>query len=479
MQTIAKIAIAALCWLSNFPAGLAAEPTRAEALAALKKAATFFHEQVGTDGGYLYKYSGDLQLREAEGIHHASIVWVQPPGTPTIGEAFLDAFDATDDPYYLAAAKSVAGALLQGQLRSGGWDHEIELDHQKRLGYAYRDVPSKRKQAGKSSLDDDISQSAMRFLIRLDETLQHNDAKLHEATLYALDAFLKAQRPGGGWYQWWDKFPTPAGEAEFPIRKASYPQEWSRKWLNDWTGQYYLNDNVMANNIATLLAAHRAYGDARYLAAAERAGDFLILAQMPDPQPAWAQQYDLEMHPVWDRKFEPPAISGRESQDVILVLLTLHETTGNEKYLRPIPPALAYLKKSTLPDGRLARFYELQTNRPLYFKRTGKIYDLTYSDAELPDHYGFVVESRLADIERKYRAAIDDRTNVLAAPKVTTFARGPSPVRRAIDALDARGAWVERGRLPHHKVEPASGVIDCATFAANIKLLCEYLAANP
>ena len=38
---------------------------------------------------------------------------------------------------------------------------------------------------------------------------------------------------------------------------------------------------------------------------AERAGDFILAAQMPEPQPAWAQQYDAAMHPAWARKFEP------------------------------------------------------------------------------------------------------------------------------------------------------------------------------
>ena len=471
MHRTVLLVLALGCWLTAVSAR-AGEPTVEEAKDALKRAARFFHEQVGYEGGYLYKYSGDLKLREAEGFYHDSIVWVQPPGTPTIGEAYLNAYDATGDDYYLTAARAGADALLRGQLRSGAWDHEIELDPQKRLSYSYRDVPPKKKQLGKSSLDDDISQAAMRFLVRLDRTLKFADAKIHEASLYALDAFLKAQRPNGGWYQWWDKFPEPASEREFPILKASYPPEWSRKWLNDWTGKYYLNDNVMANNIATLLAAHEAYGDAKYLAAAEKAGDFLILAQMPEPQPGWAQQYDIHMHPVWDRKFEPPAISGRESQDVILVLITLYRKTGNEKYLAPIPRALAWLRRSQLPDGRLARFYELETNKPLYFKRTGKVYDLTYSDAELPDHYGFIVESRLDAIELAYQNAVA-RKNELQANSPTT-----EEVRRIIDSLDARGAWVERGRLPHHKVEPESGVIDCATFSTNVALLSDFIASK-
>ena len=39
---------------------------------------------------------------------------------------------------------------------------------------------------------------------------------------------------------------------------------------------------------------------------------------------------------------------------------------GNKTYLKPIPRALAYLRRSLLSDGRLARYYELKTNKPLY-----------------------------------------------------------------------------------------------------------------
>ena len=102
---------------------------------------------------------------------------------------------------------------------------------------------------------------------------------------------------------------------------------------------------------------------------------FFVLAQLPEPQPAWAQQYDHEMHPAWARKFEPPAVSGGESQGVIRTLMTLYRRTAAvtddaDRFLEPIPRAIAYLRRSLLNDGRLARFYELETNRPLLLHET-------------------------------------------------------------------------------------------------------------
>src|SRR5436305_67082 len=83
------------------------------------------------------------------------------------------------------------------------------------------------------------------------------------------------------------------------------------------------------------------------------------------PPPAWAQQYNAQMQRAWARKFEPPSVTGGESQGVIRILMDVYRQTGDRKYLEPIPRALDYLQKSEVSAERLARFYELKTNRPL------------------------------------------------------------------------------------------------------------------
>jgi hypothetical protein len=200
---------------------------------------------------------------------------------------------------------------------------------------------------------------------------------------------------------------------------------------------------------------------------------------MPEPQPAWAQQYDRHMHPVWDRQFEPPAITGLESQAVLQTLLLLYRETKKRKYLEPAPCAIGYLKKSALPDGRLARFYELRTNKPLYFT---KKYELTYSSEDMPTHYGFIVGSRLDSIEAQYRRQLQAEPSVEQEQRTEGTSRH-SPafvarVRAVIDSMDERGAWVEQGRLRYHKVEPESGIIDCRTFVDNVRTLCRFLTSD-
>jgi len=68
-----------------------------------------------------------------------------------------------------------------------------------------------------------------------------------------------------------------------------------------------LNDDLIADVLHTLLRGWSVYKNDRYLAGAVRAGEFLLLAQMPEPQPAWCQQYDKNMQPVWGRAFEVTA----------------------------------------------------------------------------------------------------------------------------------------------------------------------------
>ena len=111
---------------------------RSQAEEALRRAVYFYHRQVASHGGYVWYYSADLKKREGEGKADAETVWVQPPGTPSVGMAYLEAYERTGNDYLLAAARDAASCLIQGQLQSGGWTYRIEFAAAKRAGVAYR-----------------------------------------------------------------------------------------------------------------------------------------------------------------------------------------------------------------------------------------------------------------------------------------------------------------------------------------------------
>ncbi len=448
---------------------------------ALHRSVRFFREQASSHGGYVYQCSDDLSKREGEGKVSEDVAWIQPPGTPAVGMAYLDAYRLCGDSILLDAATEAAGALIRGQLQSGGWDNSIVFDPEQRVKYAYRSdletdaAPSKRRNT--TTLDDDKSQSAARFLMQLDLELGFQDETIHEAVTYALDCFVQAQYTNGAWPQRYSEFPKASDDS--PV-KASFDKDWPREFPGkNYAGFYTLNDNTMSDMILTMLDAWEIYGEQRYLDAAIRGGDFFLLAQLPEPQPGWAQQYDQRIRPAWARKFEPPAISGGESQGVMQTLIELYRRTADsrdnaDRFLKAIPPALNYFQRSLLDDGRLARFYEMETNRPLFFT---KEYELTYSPDDLPTHYAFMVSSKLDKIEaalQKVRALPKDQ---LRQPKPTRTSRpSESAVVSVIEGLDRRGAWVEPGRLRYHgDDDPTERVIRSVTFMKNIRLLAAWL----
>lgn len=448
----------------------------------MRKAVDFFRTKIAVHGGYVYLTSADLTKREGEEKVTPTQIWIQPPSTSTVGQTYLEAYRLTGEKYLLDAARETAECLIQGQQRSGGWYVLIEFDPEQRAKtFDFRVDPVSGKQPKSrryTTLDDNKTQSCLTFLMRLDRELEFKDARLHEAVLYGLDHLVTAQFPNGAWPQQFDGPPNPA---EFPVVKASYPETWSRTFPKvNYIRHYTFNDNAIADDVAVMLEAAEIYGESRYLAAAEKAGDFIILAQMPEPQPAWAQQYDAEMHPVWARKFEPPSITGLESQGIIKILCALYQATGNDKYLKPIPPALAYLKRSQLPDGTFARFYELQTNKPLYFVKD--TYELTYSDDNLPTHYGFKVGGKLDLLQATYdKLKAEGPAKKKSAEKQTVklSKKIADEARQVAEALDDRGAWVEEGRLRDHgDDDPTTRVIASKTFVKNLLTLARCAAAR-
>ncbi|MCW0217282.1 MAG: pectate lyase, partial [Prosthecobacter sp.] len=255
------------------------------------------------------------------------------------------------------------------------------------------------------------------------------------------------------------------------------------------TGCYVLNDNTHSTLVTTLLLAWKLRQDERYLLAAKRGGDFLVTAQMPEPQPAWAQQYDEQMQPAWSRAFEPSAICGRESQAAMWTLLKLSAATGDMKYLQPVAKALPYLRKSLLPGNKLARFYELQTNRPLYFERGagGKGFSLTYSDTKASSNYGWVWDSELDAIEAIGRKIARKEPVVFPRTEKERWYSPPTEqdISTILAELKVDGSWTEtqdeRGIMRDaqgKKIAPKGGVIYSDTFVQNVHALSAWLKAK-
>ncbi|XAL99390.1 hypothetical protein OT109_17640 [Phycisphaeraceae bacterium D3-23] len=448
--------------------------TREDALAAMRRAAEYCDAHLAVEGGYVWAYAADLSKREGEGEVGETTVWVQPPGTPAVGMMYLRCYEATGDDYYLGLALKAGRVLLRGQMETGGWGAKVELAPAERSQFRYRLGEERRARRARttSSFDDNQTQSALRLLMRLDAALGFEDEAIHEACQYAIEHIIEAQYPAGGWPQVFD---GNVELAEPPVLDASYPESWSREYTghNRYWRWYTLNDGAMLDTIDVLFEAAEVYDDPAMRDAAIAGADFLLRAQMPDPQPGWAQQYDYDMHPAWARRFEPPAITGSESQHVMLTLIDVYHRTGDAKYLDAVGQALAYFKASRLSGGGLARFYELETNRPLFMTRD---YELTYDADDVPGHYAFTVSDRLDRIERLYNEAVADGPLDAGSARAQSIDRLARRAREAMDAQAAYGPWLTEG--PMRFAGPADRVIDMAEYVRRMDDLAAFLAAT-
>lgn len=355
--------VAAICAWSD------EAPSRESVTSAMSRATDFLFDALSYRNGFVWLVTvegerfGELKARP-------SMIWVEPPGTPSVGLVLLEAYRATGDAAYMERAKAVADALAAGQHPSGGWNYFIDFDPEGLPAY-YDEFFSKcwgwqeyLKERPNATFDDYTTTEATRFFLRLYDATKD---PAHRAVLdKALGHILAAQDRSGGWPQ---RYPAEPG-------------------VDDYTSALTFNDDVAYDCILVLLEAHETLGDERYRTASKRGMDFYIASQLPAPQAGWAQQYGRDMKPVWGRPFEIASVCAPETHTNILNLFEFYQRTGDGKYLAPIPAALDWLDSAVIPNDEgftHTCFYELETNRPIYIKQTGTTvedvrYEPTYEE---------------------------------------------------------------------------------------------------
>ncbi|MBI2435958.1 MAG: hypothetical protein HYV26_24140 [Candidatus Hydrogenedentes bacterium] len=428
-----------------------------EDVAAAMRRATEFMFGLAHRGGFVWLYVADTLEPYGELKARPSMVWVEPPSTPSVGIMLLKAYEATKDRYYLGRARDVAGALAAGQYPSGGWNYFIDFDPDGLPQY-YEDFFSKcwgwqeyLKKRDNCTFDDYSTTEPTRFMLRLYALTQD---PAHGAVLRkALDHVLRAQYPNGGWPQ---RFPL---DGEHP----------------DYTACVTFNDDVALDCILVLLEAHETLQENQYLRAARKGMDFYLRAQLAPPQAGWAQQYDADLQPAWGRPFEIGTVSAVQTHQNILDLFQFFKLTGDAKYLAPIPGALAWLERARIPNNEQFThtcFYEMGSNRPVYIRQTGTTvhdvrYELTYTEegcypyaprVSVPLEFLRGELARLEslapgqaraehDQERKQAALPEFKRGlylVLALGKTEQSAEGVAAI---VQGLDARGGWPDEVSL--------------------------------
>ncbi|MFM2042538.1 MAG: hypothetical protein RLY86_1114 [Pseudomonadota bacterium] len=347
-------------------AGGAEASLRAEAVAAMRRATTFMLETVAHDGGYVWAYTADLSRRWGELEAYPTMVWIQPPGTATMGHVYLDALAATGDEFYYRAAEHVAGAVIRAQHPAGGWNYMADTGGEDSLKRWYATIGANAWRMeefhhyhGNATFDDEGTAEAARFLLRL--YLAKRDPRYRPPLDKAIAFILDSQYPMGGWPQRW-------------------PLEGAQK--DDYSAYITFNDDVASQNIRFLLMVRQTLGeDARLTARLEdairRGMDAFLVTQGPPSQPGWGLQYTPDLQPAGARTYEPRALVTHTTAANLTQLMDFYELTGDRRYLARIGEGLDWLEKVKLPPEQVKNrrthptFIEIGTDRPLYVHRRG------------------------------------------------------------------------------------------------------------
>lgn len=286
--------------------------------------------------------------------------------------------------YASSEARRIADAVVQHQSTEGGWPKNTSLLVPPDAAPVEANL--------KNTFDNQATTLPMAFLARV---IHAGERPADRAAFdRGLDYILAAQYPNGGWPQF------------YPLRRGYYTH-------------ITFNDDAMVRIMTLLREVAAGAGPydfvdsgrrARAAAAVSKGVELILATQIRQGGvlTAWCAQHDeVTLAPAWARAYEPPSLSGSESVGIVRFLMALPDPSpevvaaveGAVRWFETSAITGARFETVTAADGRAdarvvadpgaprmwARFYELETNRPIFLSRDSVV------------HYDF------AEIERERR----------------------------------------------------------------------------
>ncbi len=457
VKDLLRVAIAVL----GLVASSAWAVDRAQVLDAMKRATAFMTGTVSYKGGYVWNYLPDLSRRWGEMEATRTMIWIQPPGTPALGQLFLDAYHVTRDEYYYQTAEQTAQALILAQHASGGWNYAADLDSEANLRQWYATVGKNgwrleefQHYYGNATFDDLTTTDAARFLLRI--YMEKKDSRFKAALDRAIRFVLDSQYPMGGWPQ-------------------RYPRtdEFSKGGRPDYSSFITFNDDVMIGNLDFLILCYQTLGEARLRDPIAKAMNAFLVTQQPAPQAGWGEQYTLDLKPAPARSYEPQALVTTATAANIRHCLDFYTWTGDAKFLARLPEALDWLDSVKFPAsmgrvyGSHPRFVTPGANKPLFVHRTGSNvtngrYYVDDNPANTIRHYSSFASIDVNALRRQLEStkALPRDTLTKNSPlridpnslprlystsaAMPGYAPSEAQIERLIASLDSRGCWLSR-----------------------------------
>lgn len=407
-KTLFCLAAGALCMQlqAQSPKGM-----KEQALQTMKAATTYMMDVVSYKGGFVWNYLPDLSRTWGELEANRTMVWIQPPGTPSVGHLLLDAYHATGDEYYYESAKKVANALIWGQLPCGGWNYLFDYAGEGSLKQWYATIGRQgwrleefQHYYGNATFDDGGTMAAAKLLLRI--YVEKNDPTFRPALDKVIQFVLDSQYPIGGWPQ------------RYPLM-FDHPFEGKK----DYSSFITLNDDVNAENIEFLLQCYQALGLQKVKGPVMRAMNLMIPLQQGAPYAGWADQYTADdLQPAHARSYEPRSINTGTTAASIRLLTEYYQLTGETKFLAGIPAAIEFLESQVLPPSEAVKFgrkplhgtevllplfVDPDSGTPLYVHRQGSnvangCYFLNQDLSNTISHYNSAARINVQALRRLY-----------------------------------------------------------------------------
>lgn len=383
-------------------------------LKTMKTATQFMMDKVSYHGGFVWSYLPDFSRSWGEMEAKRTMVWIQAPGTPLVGQLLLDAYHATGDEYYYEEAKKVANVLIWGQEPCGGWNYMFDMAGENSIKEWYATVGKNgwrleefQHYYGNATFDDSVTSDVAKFLLRI--YVEKYDPTFRPALDKVIHFILESQYPIGGWPQ------------RYPLM---YDHVFQGK--ADYSSFITLNDDVIPDNIDFLVQCYQALGLKNLKEPIMRALNMVIVLQQGAPYAGWADQYTVaDLQPAHARSYEPRSINAGTTVGMIHKLCDYYKLTGETKFLSGIPAAIEFLESMKLPDSEVVRFgrrpleegqilvprfINPEDGKPLYVHRKGtNAWNGTYYiDQDISNtiaHYSSASAINIESLRRYYEEA--------------------------------------------------------------------------
>ena len=268
------------------------------------------------------------------------------------------------DAWFLTDSARLVGAnVMAHQIENGAWPKNINFfsipdtvlnPPPSNLKPQTSNLKPQISNLTEATIDNGATTTEIRFLMRLFAAT--GDSLCLESALRGVRYLLSMQYDNGG-----------------------FPQYFPRR--DHYHARITFNDDAMVSVLRLLreVSLRRApYGpfplslSVEAAAAVDRGVACILACQYVQGgvRTVWAQQYDEHtLQPAPARAFELAGLCSAESAAIVEFLQTVSE--DHPEVLPAIEDAINWFRAHQLPDGRWARFYTLEDNRPFFCGRDG------------------------------------------------------------------------------------------------------------